>query len=493
MNKWDEYEDTSDNGASGKWDEYEISPVQQGFVKKEVNPYIDSLKSFVGNFVTPARAVAVTSGRLANEYIRPIIGKEPLRGEELENRLNAVKTYTGEYEPQTWQGKAAGVIGGTLPYLSAPQLATFKGAALTGGAIGATESLARGDKPSEVALNAGLGSLFGLGGQVALKSLGFGFEKTMPVLGRMSGVKSSNMQRAIDRIKEGGTIFGKKQEEVDAMVNEALESMRNSGNLTKEEVDNITSSIIDKYSKGTPINPQASAVKPQLRELENDINLATFGKKIPKEKPQQEDVFYNNMREEIYKQVDNENVLLPEETKQAIVDSMVERMGLKTNLPQQKTVEEINPVSLHQIKSKLQHDVEFNKESRAYNKQGAALLKELQKNYGDLLKEKYPEYAPAMKEYADAMAAKDFDSWIKTGSIYEIGRALTPIIGGVTGSALTGNPIFTALSLLSSPKAQKGLLEAYSFGSRNITPKLTPTATVTAEKMIPKRSDEYGK
>lgn len=499
------YFDQFDEKPQGNYfDQFDEQPLQAS-IEKSPNIASDIAGGFWSGLTTIPRALNKVTDIVAqpissaisyipSQAIRKLQGKDLESFGDYSNRANAfIQEARKPYEPQTMAGNVAEFAGSSIPYLLAPQATTLRGVTAIGGTIGATESIARGDKPTDVLLNTGVGSLAGAGGQTALKGLGFAFEKSMPVLGRIAGIKSQNMQRAIERIKEGGTIFGKNQDEVDAMVNEALESMRNAGNLTKEEIDNITNNIINKYSKGTPINPQASAVKSQLGELESDIELATYGKKLPKEKPVQEDTFYNNIRNEIYNQVDQENALLPEETKQAIVDSMIERMGIKNINNTEKTVQEINPVSLHQIKSKLQHDVEFNKENRAYNKQGAALLKEIQKAYGDILKERYPQYAPAMQEYADAMAAKDFDAWVKTGSIYEIGRALTPVLGGITGSVLTGNPIFTALSVLSSPKMQQKLLEGYGYASRNIAPKLTPTATLAAEKMIPKRSDEYGK
>jgi hypothetical protein len=468
----------------------------QGSVEKTqpVNDFMDTLRGFGSGLTTLQRAAAELPMRFSNEYLRPLIGKEKLD----EQGMEQARSYLGKYEPETGAGKVANFVGSTISYLAIPMGGTIKGASAIGSGIGAAESLSRGDDFSDVAANTAFGGIAGAGGQQALKGLGFAFEKTMPLLGRLASIKESNMKRAIERIQEGGSIFGKDENEVNAMVNEALETMRNSGNLSREEIDNITNGIISKYSKGTPVNPQASAVKSNLKELENDINLSTeYGAvkpSISNAKPQ-DDLFYDNIRSNVYNQVDAENAMLPEETKQMLVDSMIEKMGIRSNkvAPQLFNDGEINPVALHQIKSKIQHDVEFNKENRAYNKQGEALLREIQGSFGNVLKEKYPEYSPAMKEYADLMASKDFDKLLKTGNIYEIGRALTPIIGGLTGLGLTGNPLFTGLSLLSSPKAQRYLLEAYGTGSRNITPKIPQVGITATEKLIPKRTDEYGK
>lgn len=459
---------------------------KQGYVEKTqpINGFMDTARGFLSGLSTIPRGIENLQQGVSNAVVKAISGKDNPFDQRVLKPL--------EYEPQTFSGKAADFIGGTVPYL-ATKAVTLPAQTALGAGIGAVESLAREDKPLDVAINTGIGAAGGAIGGGAIKLAGKVFEKAMPVFGRISGVKSSNMERAIERIKEGGTIFGKNQDEVDAMVNEALETMRVSGNLSRNEIDDMTNSIIEKYAKGTPINPQASAVKPQIKELRGDLDLATeYGGVRPQTaKLVQDDMFFYNMRKEFYNQVDDENPLLPEETKQAIVDTMIQKSGLKSNATAQAFGEgEINPVSLHQIKSKIQHDVEFNKENKSYNKQGEALLREVQNAYGNVLKERFPAYSPAMKEYADSMAAKDFDKWVKTGSVYEIGRALTPILGGVAGFGLTGNPLFTVLSLMSSPKAQRYMLDAYSFSSRNITPRAVSTTTGAAEQFIPKRREE---
>jgi hypothetical protein len=188
-------------------DEWEYTPPLQAQVEKTqpVNGFMDTLRGFGSGLTTLPRAAAELPMRFSNEYLRPMIGKEKLDKQGMEQ----ARTYLGKYEPETGTGKVANFVGSTIPYLAVPMGATLKGASAIGAGIGAAESLSRGDDFSGIAANAAFGGIVGAGGY----GIGKGIEAAAPYVSEaFSGIPSDVYKRITDRFKSGENPFdyGKK-------------------------------------------------------------------------------------------------------------------------------------------------------------------------------------------------------------------------------------------------------------------------------------------
>jgi len=413
-------------------------------IRQAPNPIADTWASGLSGLTLPLRAGANIAAQVSpNELTQGIADL-------------AAKT---EYQPQTMQGqfgKFAGELAPmlALPAVSLPQrlgsLGKIVGGAATGayqsGLYGGMESAQRGDDLQEV-LEAALifGGIGGVAGG-AIPAIGKGYEAVAPLMGRMANIPSSSTRRALEAIEEGGTIFGKRKEDVERMVRESLESMEGK-QLPKSDINKIVNDVITKYRQGAPFSAEELAVKSPLRELRKLIDDAVGG--VDTSKLDVSDL-------DTLRRIKQANPGITE-------SEILTMLDVDTRI-----ADTVDPTALHQIKRYLQNIVDFEKEAPRYGKQGASMLRELQRSFGDKLKQEFPEYAPAMREYADYMASQDFNRIFRQESPFGISRAISmPLaFGGApfTGGSTAG--LYGLMEAASSPALQRQILNLYGIGTQ---------------------------
>ena len=177
---------------------------------------INPVEDFGRGLLSGVSMIPRAAGQFGSQYLRPLIGKEPLSEERLQSRLGMLGA--ADYQPVGLAGKAAKIGGEIVPFLhpalSGPRLAGVAGrigtGALTGGYYGGIESLARGEKLPGIARGALSGAIIGAavpgGGLAASKAT----EKAAPTISKfLSGIPEEATQRLIDVSKKGGSVFAK--------------------------------------------------------------------------------------------------------------------------------------------------------------------------------------------------------------------------------------------------------------------------------------------
>ena len=133
------------------WEKHGKTPLLEGSV--EVNVPKDIAKTAFSEITAIPRAAqklispATNSGAQAvNEYLRPIIGKEPLEKEQVTDLINQANK-SAEYSPQTGAGKATRVLTDIATYMALFPEMTAASAIGAGGLAGATTSLNNDGNP----------------------------------------------------------------------------------------------------------------------------------------------------------------------------------------------------------------------------------------------------------------------------------------------------------------------------------------------------------
>lgn len=134
----------------------------------ETNVFKDVAKSARSGLAEIPRA----AGKASNEYLRPLIGKEPLDEQRLEEEV-LKPTGTQKYEPQTGAGNVAQFISSIAPYFAMFPGATVGNVLKSGATAGGVSALNEDNNPIIGAAGGALNSLATMG---ALKGLGKGFD-----------------------------------------------------------------------------------------------------------------------------------------------------------------------------------------------------------------------------------------------------------------------------------------------------------------------------
>lgn len=144
--------------------EQELDQIFQDISVSEPAQDVNTLSDVLEGGRAGLSEIPRAGAKLSNKYLRPMIGKEPLSQEELQQGLE--RFGAGEYEPKTLMGGISKTVGEVAPYFAMPQATlaeSLSTGALAGGATAASQ-----DK------NALIGSLLGALGGGAVHGAGKG-------------------------------------------------------------------------------------------------------------------------------------------------------------------------------------------------------------------------------------------------------------------------------------------------------------------------------
>jgi hypothetical protein len=167
---------------------------QEAPEKEPVNQISDILKGGLSGLSEIPRGAA----NISNEYLRPLIGKEPLSEEELQQGLE--KVGAGEYQPKTLSGGISKTVASIAPYLTMPQ-STLPEIAATGGLAGLTQAANEGKNPL---IGGIIGATTGVGLHGAEKGLEALQLQKIPgrVANMIAGIPEEVAQRAVSPASE---------------------------------------------------------------------------------------------------------------------------------------------------------------------------------------------------------------------------------------------------------------------------------------------------
>lgn len=401
-NIFDQFDEQKTTGNI--FDQFDEAPQVSGSVQKEQKP-VGQLEDVAQGLRSGLSYFGRGGANLANEYIRPAMGKEKLSQDELNKRLSIIGAQ--EYNPETLLGKTAKFAGEVAPTLAVKSV-TVPAQTLLGATQGATEAANRGDNVVSGTL---MGGGIGLLGALGLKGAG----KLAPVLAeKMSGIPKKVYNEALSNPSffEGEwdknaikRVLGELDKKWGLQTDDIARQLPESDNIPFNEVMGKIKELIKNSYKGADTSAEYEAAKKLGLDKSIEKHILT---PILKNAGVPDD------------QIEKTIMELMSDAK-AIPDSEAQKMfqSIKANAPEMtdeevnvslkalghepaKSVVDINklsvkPANLHQFKTDVQSKINFDSPETAL---AARLLKPIQGETANMIEKISPEYKRANDLYS---------------------------------------------------------------------------------------------
>jgi hypothetical protein len=262
----------------------------QGGVSQTQQPN-DIWESFRSGISTIPRALANAS----NTFLRPILGKQPLSQQELNQGLQGIGI--NQYKPQTNLGNVANFAGNILPVAAVtaatggadipllagegllPQAVNMATTgAVQGGVMGATNEAAQGNfNPQQIAQQAGIGALTNTGIGMGLKGAGQAFEAIQPTLANlMSKIPKEDYATVLNSIKNGENPFAGNSAPLKDLIEEQKEFAATQAEQLKTQQAGLSgSSNLNNNFVNSQLNQFNNNTKNELNQFDNNAQQTT--------------------------------------------------------------------------------------------------------------------------------------------------------------------------------------------------------------------------